>query len=123
MESIWMGIQPGTKSTRVIAMRGLETILKARLRPSPRSPLAIQVLLESMALWEGSRVRAALVVDDDPESPHGALYRDAYRLSATTSLYELDLVSHDDSDHRRDVRREPRGFGDLQRLVLFELAR
>lgn len=122
MESIWMGIQPGAKCTRVIAMRGLETILRARLRPSPSSPQAIQILLESMALWEGRRVRAALVVDDDPESPFSSLYRDAYRLSATTSLYELDLVSQG-RDHRRDVGRGTRGFGELQQLILFELAR
>ena len=123
MQSIWMGIQPGTKSTRVIAMRGPETILRARLRPSPCCARAIQLLLESMALWEGSRVRAALVVDDDPESPHGAMYRDAYRLSATTSLYELDLVSHGHHDHRRDAGSGTRGFGELEQLVLFELAR
>ena len=123
MDSIWVGIQPGANGTRVIAMRGPETILRARLRPSPCSPLAIQVFLESMALWDGRRVRAVLVVDDEPESPFSALYRDAYRLSATTSLYELDLVPHRHRDHRRDVGRGTRGFGELEQLVLFELAR
>lgn len=121
MQSIWVGMLPGPKSTRVIAMRGTsETILRARLCSPPSSPFAIQMLLEAIALWEGRRVRAALVVDDDPESPRRDLYRAAYRLSGTTSLYDLDLVS--DSRRHDHTGRAIDSFRELEQLVLFELA-
>src|SRR5829696_7096954 len=64
MHSIWMGIAPGPKSTRVIAMAGpSETILKAKLLPNPSHPKALPTLLEAVALWQGQQVRAALCVD------------------------------------------------------------
>ena len=42
MESIWMAIAPNATSTRVLAMAGAQdTILKARLSPSPVHPRAM----------------------------------------------------------------------------------
>ena len=61
MSTIWMGISPGPQSTRVIAMAGAsETILKARLAREPAHPRAMATLLEAVALWQGTTVRAAL---------------------------------------------------------------
>jgi hypothetical protein len=45
MSDIWMGLAPEPKATRVIAMAGpSETILKARLLPSPQHPRAMATL-------------------------------------------------------------------------------
>jgi len=61
MESIWMGIAPGSVTTRVIAMEGPgETIMKAQLARDPKHPRALATLLEAVALWQGLPVRAAL---------------------------------------------------------------
>jgi hypothetical protein len=65
MESIWLGLCPSPRTTRVLAMRGPgETIMKAHLSLRPSSPRAVIALLEALTLWEGLPVRAALVVDD-----------------------------------------------------------
>src|SRR5436190_15555575 len=54
MRSIWMGIAPGSTTTRVVAMAGpSETILKAQLSKDPVHPRALATLLEALALWEG----------------------------------------------------------------------
>jgi len=59
MRSIWMGIAPGSSTTRVVAMAGpSETILKAQLSKDPVHPRALATLLEALALWEGQPVRA-----------------------------------------------------------------
>ena len=64
METIWMGIAPGSLTTRVIAMAGPEQILlKAQLARDPRHPRALPTLLEAVALWQGLPVRAALCAD------------------------------------------------------------
>ncbi|MBK6520793.1 MAG: hypothetical protein IPG04_43370 [Polyangiaceae bacterium] len=60
MDSIWMGIAPGSLTTRVVAMAGPgETILKAQLATGPSTP-ALATLLEAIALWQGQPVRGAL---------------------------------------------------------------
>ncbi len=64
MESIWMGIAPGTATTRVLAMAGPgETLLKGMLRGAPSHPRALPTLLEAVALWQGAQVRAVLCAD------------------------------------------------------------
>src|SRR5690606_10071508 len=76
MESIWMGIAPSARGTRVVAMSGpSETFLKAQLDPEPRHPRALSTLLEAVALWQGLPVRAALSVDDRGGSCASRLYR------------------------------------------------
>ena len=77
MKTIWMGIHPEADSTRILAMAGAEqTIVKARLLPSPSSRVALSSLLEAIALWQGVPVRAALVVDAKASSCGTSLYRD-----------------------------------------------
>ena len=49
MSNIWVGIRPGSLTTRVLAMAGAgEMILKARLSPSPSHPRALPTLLEAV---------------------------------------------------------------------------
>lgn len=61
MSNLSMGISPGPRDTRVIAMTGIhETILKARLSRQPSHPRALATLLEAVALWQGVQVHAAL---------------------------------------------------------------
>ena len=65
MTDTWMAIAPEKHATRVIAMAGpSETILKARLLRSPAHPRAMATLLEAVALWQGTHVRAALCADE-----------------------------------------------------------
>ena len=77
MGNIWMGIAPGARTTRVIAMAGAsETILKARLSPEPHHPRALATLLEAIALWQGGHVRAALAADARVDGSDSMLFRE-----------------------------------------------
>lgn len=125
MSSIWLGLSPNTRSTRILAMRGPgETILKAHLSLHPGSSRAVPALLEAIALWEGLPVRAALVA---PESSTAScpttLYRDLFGVFGdSTPLYELSWVP-------RAVRRRRDGltglgdFSDLERVLARSVAR
>lgn len=125
MHSIWMGIAPGPKSTRVIAMAGpSETILKAKLLPNPSHPKALPTLLEAVALWQGQRVRAALCVDALGASSVTSRYPDVFHDPSETPLYALEWVPalQRARRHRDDLGGMGR-FQDLRQVVLFEVAR
>ncbi len=49
--------------TRILAMSSTAALLKARLASQPSSRLALPSLLEAPSLWQGTVVRAALIVD------------------------------------------------------------
>lgn len=125
MDSIWMGISPEAMATRLIAMRGpAEPILKARLRCPPSSPRALEALLESVALWEGAPVRAALVVDEQASFAQGTSYREVFPIFGDSALYDVQWVPRARSRRRR--RDELRGMGrfrDLEQLLLHNVAR
>ena len=125
MDSIWLGLSPSARSTRILAMRGPgETILKAHLSLRPTSGRAVTALFEAIALWEGAPVRAALVVDESSTSScQTTLYRDLFAVfGESTPLYQLEWVP-------RAVRRRRDGlsglgdFGDLERLLARSVAR
>jgi hypothetical protein len=125
MDAIWLGMSPSARSTRIVAMRGPnETILKAHLSLRPSSARAVTMLLETIALWEGAQVRAALVVDDSSTSScPTTLYRDLFEVfGESTPLYTLQWIP-------RAVRRRRDGltglgdFGDLERLLARNVAR
>jgi hypothetical protein len=125
-EAIWMGLWPGPASTRVLAMRGAAApILKAQLALRPSSPLAVVSLMEAVALWEGTRVRAALVVDDDSTHAPTTLYRDTFAIHGESSaLYQLEWVPRAGRERRR--RDGLAGMGDfreLERLLVTAVAR
>lgn len=124
MSDIWMGIAPERTTTRVLAMAGpSETILKARLLPSPAHPRALATLLEAVALWQGSRVRAALSVDERDGALGSSLYREAFS-DGGGPLYTLDWVHACRRGRRRHRDLQGLGeFADLRQLVLLEVAR
>ena len=123
MSDIWMGIAPELHATRVIAMAGpSETILKARLLASPAHPRALATLLEAVALWQGTQVRAALSAADQAGSSDSSLYREAFT-DVGGPLYTLDWVP---ACRGRRRHRDVHGvgdFADLRELVLWEVAR
>jgi hypothetical protein len=123
MSDIWMAISPESKATRVIAMAGpSETIMKARLHRSPAHPRAMATLLEAIALWQGTKVRAALCAAAQGEGSDSSIYREAF-VDFGGPLYTLDWVAAArDRRRHRDVRGVG-NFSDLRQLVLFEVAR
>lgn len=125
MDSIWLAIRPGPRSTRLLAMRGpTETILKAHLLRSPSSARALVALLEALALWEGASVRAALVVDDSSAQGGTSLYRDTFaHFGETSPLYSLDWVPEAAARRRRDGLGGMGDFGDLERVLARCVAR
>lgn len=123
MNSIWMGIAPGSLTTRVVAMAGPgETILKAQLATEPKHPRALATLLEAIALWQGQPVRAALCADAWGLSCDSNLCREAF-LDHGGALYSVAWV-HAGAHRRRRPRLDGLGsFRDLERLVISEVAR
>lgn len=123
MESIWMGIAPGPRTTRVIAMAGpSDTILKAQLARDPRHPRALGTLLEAVALWQGQPVRAALCADARGLSCDSNLCREAFSDDGG-ALYSVVWVPASGSRKRRDHLHGLGRFQDLERLVIEEVAR
>jgi hypothetical protein len=126
MDSIWMGLSPSARSTRILAMRGpSETILKAHLSLRPGSSRAVTALLEAIALWEGAPVRAALVVDESSTSSWPTtLYRELLDVFESTPLYRLEWLPRAAAGRRRrDALCGMGEFGDLERLLARTVAR
>jgi hypothetical protein len=124
MSSIWMGVAPGPREMRVLAMAGpSETILKARLlRPAMHSR-ALPTLLESLALWQGQTVHVALAAEDQGVGADLSAY-DGVRLDDGTPLYTVQWVPAPDRVRHR--HRDLRGVGDfcdLRRLLTFGVPR
>jgi hypothetical protein len=123
MSDIWMGIAPEPKATRVIAMAGpSETILKARLLPSPRHPRAMATLLEAVAMWQGTRVRAVLSVADGDGGYGSSFCHEAFT-DFGGPLYTLDWVPACRRARRHRDLPGVGSFADLRQQVLFEVAR
>ena len=122
MEQIWMAISPGPTHTRVIATSAEETILKGRLLPNPAHPRALQWLLEAVALWQGKKVRAALVATDRSRLSAPCFEADWFP-DFGEAMYELELWDRG-SVRRRGLGDRLQGMGefrDLKQLRLAEL--
>jgi hypothetical protein len=123
MSDIWMGIAPEPKATRVIAMAGpSETILKARLLPSPRHPRAMATLLEALAMWQGTKVRAVVSVDERDGACDSDFYREVFT-DFGGPPYTLDWVPACRRGRRHRDLPGLGAFADLRQQVLFEVAR
>lgn len=124
MGNLWMAISPSVDATRVIAMAGAnETILKARLSSQPSHPRALPTLLEAIALWQGTKVRAALCATERDGVSDSSLYRTAFA-DFGGPLYTLNWVPAADS--ARLPHRDLAGIGDfedLRQLLIGEVAR
>jgi len=127
METIWMGIAPGSLTTRVIAMAGPEQILlKAQLARDPRHPRALPTLLEAVALWQGLPVRAALCADGGGASCDSSLCREAsldFTFDDGAPLYSVVWVPAGAHRKRRHRLHGLGNFEDLERLVISQVAR
>ncbi len=122
MESIWMGIAQGTATTRVLAMAGPgETLLKGMLRGAPSHPRALPTLLEAVALWQGAQVRAVLCADARDASFGSPLSHAAWDDGG--ALYNVTFVPALDRPRRRTGVRGVGDFRDLERLLVWEVAR
>ena len=122
METIWVGIDPRPDRARILAMaQGGETILKARLLPSPSSRLVLGALLEALALWQGHKIHAALVVGGAASS-ESSLCRLAFE-DFGNALYTLDYVPAHRPPRRRDGLGGMGDFRDLRQLLLFDVSR
>jgi hypothetical protein len=123
MRPLWIAIDSKPDETRVLATAGpRETVLKARLSATPQHPRAVLALLEALAMWEGTMVRAVVVVDERDGSSATRLKLDWMADFQGEPLYELRFVSA----HKRRHRDRVDGFGpfhDLRQLVMFEVAR
>ena len=123
MESIWMGIAPGSETTRVIAMAGAgDTILKAQLAKDPKHPRALATLLEAVALWQGQPVRAALCADAGGLSCDSNICREAF-LDDGGALYSVVWIPAGAHRQRRHRIHGLGNFRDLERLLISEVAR
>jgi hypothetical protein len=123
MRPLWIAIDSRPDETRVLATAGpRETVLKARLSPTPQHPRAVLALLEALAMWEGTMARAVVVVDERDSSSATRLKLDWMADFHGEPLYQLQFVN----GHKRRHRDRVDGFGpfhDLRQLVMFEVAR
>lgn len=123
MQSLWVGIDSRCHETRILATAGpMESVLKARLSSTVAHPRAVPTLLEALALWQGTPVRAALIVDDPESSSATRLGLDSWTGLAGPPLYEVEFVPRRKPRHR-DLLDGMGAFHDLRQLMLFEVAR
>jgi hypothetical protein len=61
---LWMTIEPlGSETRLMLTEPSRGTVLKARLPASPAHPHAVRMLLESISLWYGAPLHAAVDAD------------------------------------------------------------
>ncbi len=124
MRSVWVAIHPSCDVTRVLATAGPdETLLKARLCATAQHPRAVPTLLEALALWEGSPIRAVVAVDGPGDSSASSLSLDSFADFTGGPLYQLEFVPWVRARRMRDLLRGMGDFRDLRQLLLFEAPR
>ena len=93
--------------------------MKAHLSPDPSHPRALPTLLEAIALWQGTKVRAALVAENTEGASDSSLFREAFHDFGDLH-YTLDWIP------ARAVRRDIAGvgdFSDLRKLLVSKVVR
>jgi hypothetical protein len=124
MHDIWLAVDPRPPQARILATAGPdETLLKARLDPRPKHPRALATLLDALALWQGTLVRAALAVGEEEPWCDMGQYGVGFPDGGQSPLWSLDCIPR---ARRRRRRNELVGLGDyrdLRQLLLFEVSR
>ena len=92
--TLLVAIHPRISGTRILAASGPQNTvsLQATLSPRAAHPRALPWLLESLALWEGKRVRAALVADEAVIHSRTSLFRDLYADLDESPLFTVELM-------------------------------
>ena len=92
--TLWVAIHPHVSGTRILAASGPQdaALLRATLSRRAAHPRALPWLLESLALWEGKRVRAALVADEAVIRSGTSLFHDVYAELDETPLFTVELM-------------------------------
>jgi hypothetical protein len=118
MKTILVAVSPGAETTRILALRGPgETILKAHLSLRPGSTRALASLLETITLWEGAPVSAALVVGDASTNSSTSLLHDNFTVfGEEAGPWRLRWTVLTDRRRRGGLSRKG-DFGDLARLL------
>jgi hypothetical protein len=100
-----------------------ETVLKARLAATAQHRRALPTLLEALALWQGTPVRAVVVADNPDGSSLTRLKLDRMLADVDADpLYRLEFVPGHKRRHR-DVLGAMGAFHDLRQLTMFEVER
>jgi hypothetical protein len=118
--TIWTGICPGTRDTRVLVCDGTTTLLKARLSPMPAHPRALQWFLEAVALWQGMPVRAVLSAERMDDGYATPLHRDWFP-DFGGPLYTVEWSERVRRRRQRDALDGLGDFRDLKQLQLFDV--
>jgi len=125
MSDLWAAIDTRRPCPRILVTNaGREPLLKAHFSGSPQHRLALRTFLEALALWEGRRVRAALVVGKRDGCDTNR-YHDFFAEPDHTPMYSIEYVSSL-AEARRTSGDQIRGMGkfqDLKQLLMFEVAR
>ena len=124
MNRPFMVWSPGSQQTRVMVTRGQEILLKAQLGPGPAHPRAPQWLMEAIALWEGSPIRAVIAADESGATC-GRAFWDAVGMDFGGALYSLRLAACEPRPARQlsllhDLVPEVKGFCDLEQTRIAE---
>lgn len=120
--SLFMAIEPGPQTTRVLVTDRDEAVLKARLRCPPSHPKALSWLIEAVALWQGARVRAVLSVGG-PRRTHVASFRADWFPDFGGPLYSLEVVDERRGTAMRDRLQGLGSFRDLKQLRIEDAIR
>ena len=122
MNEVWAAIDIRRALPRILITDGSrDPLLKARMTGVPHHPKALTTLLEAISMWEGRRVRAALVVGERAGCVVNR-YHDFFADLDRTPMYSIDYVTSP-PPRRRDPIEGMGRFGDLKRLLLDEVAR
>jgi hypothetical protein len=123
-DRIWVAIHPRREWTRVLVTEGPgQTLLKAKLAPSPWHQRALPTLLEALALWHKQPVHAVLAADAEDGTFVTSLCPDLGGEHTRTPLYTVDVVAARRPPRRSDRLEGLGDFRDLRQLMLFEVAR
>ena len=124
MRRIWMAIAPTLEQTRILSTNGPhDTLLKARLSGSPKHPRAMLTLVEALALWQGKKVHAVLVVDGKcRDFGFDSMFYHNIEEYQDTPLYTLDMATIDHHSRRKELFGLG-NFRDLHSVLRTEVAR